>query len=125
MPPTQGIRSRIGKKGRDAFKRLDDFKRCAHCQTLIEARLTKGASGKKDDPIDFPHCEHALHASCLVEWYMGVLGPRERALLERRGKHKKVVRQMALMEYDGLYGGRCQACARHAPPPPAGGSNEA
>ncbi|MBJ75947.1 MAG: hypothetical protein CMJ98_02915 [Planctomycetes bacterium] len=123
MPPKKA-RHTISKKGHDAFPRLDDFKRCTSCQSLIEAKLTKhGLDGKKDDPIAFPHCEHAMHASCLVEWYLGTLGPRERALLERRGK--KSVRQLALSEYDGLYDGRCEACTRDAPVRPASARNEA
>ena len=124
MPPKKSVRRTIGKKGQDALPRLDDFKRCASCQTLIEAKLAKqGFNGKKDDPIAFPHCEHAMHASCLVEWFLGTLGPRERATLERRGK--KRVREFALAEYDGMYGGRCEACARQAPVRPASARNEA
>jgi len=125
MPPKKSVRRTICKKGHDALPRLDDFKRCASCQNLIEAKLAKQGfdDGKKDDPIAFPHCEHAMHASCLVEWYLGTLGPRERALLERRGK--KFARQLALSEHDGLYGGRCEACARHAPVRPASARNEA
>ncbi len=117
MPPKK-VRRTNGKKGQDAVPRLDDFKRCTSCQNLIEAKLTKQCfDGKKDDPIAFPHCEHAMHASCLVEWYLGTLGPRERAALERRGK--KRVREFALAEYDAMYQGRCEACARHAPVRPA------
>ena len=114
MPPKMSARGKICKKSGDDFKRLDDFKRCSSCQTLIEARLTKGLAGKKDDPLDFP-CGHALHASCLVEWYSGVLGPRERALVER--KHTQSARKLAFVTYDALYGGMCEACARHSPSP--------
>ncbi len=117
MPPKKSVRRTIGKKGHDDFPRLDDFKRCTYCQNLIEANLTKAFwEGKKDDPIAF-HCEHAMHASCLVEWFLGTLGPRERATVERRGK--KTVREFALAEYAGLYDGHCEACARHAPVRPS------
>ena len=123
MPPKK-VRRKAGKKGDDALPRLDDFKRCTSCQNLIEAKLTRQGlfDGKKDDPISFPNCEHAMHASCLVHWYLGTLGPRDRATLERRGK--KRMREFALAEYDGLYGGRCEACARHAPVRPASARNE-
>ena len=114
MPPKK-VRRTAGKKGDDALPRLADFKRCCSCQNLIEAKLTRQGlfDGKKDDPISFPQCECAMHASCLVSWFLDTLGPRERATLERRGK--KRVRELALSEYDGLFGGRCETCARHAP----------
>ena len=126
MPPAKSgalapkkVRCTDGKQGHDEFPRLDDFKRCTYCQNLIEASLTKAFwEGKKeDDPISFPRCEHAMHASCLVEWLLGTLGPRERATLERRGK--KSQREFALAEYAGMYEGRCEACARQAPVRPA------
>ena len=114
MPPKARVRGTIRKK--DDFKRLEDFKRCSICQSLIEAKLAKGLSGKKDDPIDFPHCGHALHASCLVEWYMGVLCPHERASVERaKRRNPRAIRNMALTEYVELYGGRCEVCARDSP----------
>ena len=122
MPPKK-VRGTNGKKRQDALPRLDDFKRCTSCQNLIEAKLTIGFDGKKDDPMSFPHCEHAMHASCLVEWFLGTLGPRERATLERRGK--KRVRELALSEYDGVYQGRCEACARRSPVRPASAGNDA
>ena len=53
MPPAKSgalapkkVRRTNGKQGHDEFPRLDDFKRCAHCQTLIEAAL---ANGGKDN----------------------------------------------------------------------------
>ena len=125
MPPKKSVRRTAGKKGDDALPLLDDFKRCTSCQTLIEAKLTKHGlfDGKKDDAIAFPNCEHAMHASCLVSWYLGTLGARDRATLERRGK--KRMPEFALAEYDGLFGGRCETCARHAPVRPASARNEA
>ena len=35
-----------------------------------------------------------------------------RVVMERRGK--KRVREFALAEYDGMYHGKCEACARQA-----------
>ena len=124
MPPKK-VRRKAGKKGDDEFPRLDDFKRCTSCQNLIEAKLTRQGlfDGKKDDAISFPLCEHAMCASCLVSWFLGTLNSRERATLERRGK--KRVRELALSEYDGLYGGRCETCARQAPVRPASANSSA
>ena len=67
MPPKK-VRRKAGKKGDDALPRLDDFKRCTSCQTLIEAKLTRPglSDGRKDDPIALPHCENAMHANCIV-----------------------------------------------------------
>ena len=124
MPPKK-VRRTAGKKGDDALPRLGNFKRCNSCENLIEAKLTKQGlfDGKADDPISFPHCEHAMHASCLVSWFLDALGTRERATLERRGK--KRVRELALSEYDGLFGGRCEACARQALVRPASATSSA
>ena len=123
MPPKKSVRRTASKKGQDALPRLDDFQRCCSCQSLIEKKLTKGFNGKGDDPISFPQCEHAMHASCLVSWYLGTLGTRERATLVRRGK--KRMREFALSEYDRLFGGRCETCARRAPVRPASVRSEA
>ena len=124
MPPKK-VRRTASKKGDDALPRLADFKRCCSCQNLIEAKLTRQGlfDGKKDDPISFPQCEHAMHASCLVSWFLDALGTRERATLERRGKKRG--RELALSEYDGLFGGRCEACARQALVRPASATSSA
>ena len=90
-------------------------KTCACCPLPVDVGNAKGICGKKEDPVVFPHCEHALHARCLDAWYRADLTPEQRALWDRR-PHCKDKRAMAFVQYDSDFGGRCEACAQHAPP---------
>ena len=94
---------------------LADMKTCACCRLPVDVRNAKGIGGKRDDPVTFPCCEHALHAHCLDAWMRTQLTPEQRALWDRR-PHCKTKRAMAFVQYDTDFGGRCEACAQDAPP---------
>ena len=94
---------------------LADMKTCACCRLPVDVRNARGVCGKKGDPVTFPHCEHALHAHCLNAWYRASLTPEQRGLWDRRPLCK-TKRAMAFVQYDSDFGGRCEACAHHAPP---------
>ena len=97
--------------------RLEEFKRCDYCKDLLHPKCASGISGKKDDPIVFPHCAHALHAGCLMRWYYGKCTPDQQALLDRRkaSRYARGLRQMALVSYDDRFQGRCATCAAQQP----------
>ncbi len=79
------------------------------------ASTTPAAGGRRPSAAQTlaQTCPHALHATCLREWQRSVVTPGQRALLDtkRGARYAKSLRQLALAEYDGYFGGRCEACA--------------
>ena len=92
-----------------------DIKQCTFCRLSVDVKNAQGIFGKKEDPVTFPHCEHALHAHCLNAWYRADLTPEQRALWDRR-PYCKNKRAIALVQYDCNFGGRCETCALVAVP---------
>jgi len=78
----------------------------------VDVKKARGIRGGARDPVDLA-CQQALHATCLSEWQRSVVTAGQRALLgtKRGARYAKSLRQLALAEYDGYFGGRCEACA--------------
>ena len=100
---------------------------CAWCGLAVEnTAKASGLTGRKDDPVRFVECRHALHAHCLRAWEYDGSGPEQRALLDRRHapRYLKDLRGVALASYDYRYGGACHLCASSSTASPASGNSD-
>ena len=90
---------------------MEDYKRCAWCETLLLASSATGITGKKDDALALSACPHALHAECLQRWYYSSRTPEQQAILNRK-PFTRNLRTMAAYEYTCAFENRCESCAR-------------
>ena len=98
---------------RGGAKRCAHGASCAWCGLAVEdVSKASGLTGKKDDPVFFPRCRHALHANCLRAWEYDGSGPEQRALLDKRraSQYLKDLCGLASASYDHRYGGACRLC---------------
>ena len=87
---------------------------CSWCELpVLDFDKASGWTGRGSDPINFPHCAHALHAACLRAWDYGKSTPEQRRLLDKRRapRYAKLCRATALVSYDDNFGGKCHKCA--------------